>query len=214
MLAFLQKYGPFYWLGVKGTVSLSFFSLCFGLVLGVFLALGRLSKNKVLSYICTAYIEFFRGTPMLVQLYMVYFGSYYLFKLDMNRFISALVAVSLNSAAYVAEIIRSGIGSIEKGQTEAGLSLGLNDKQVMRHIIMPQAFKNILPALGNEFVTLIKETAIASTLGVAELMYYADKVNIQTYDFRALIVAAIIYFIITFTLSKGLGVLERRLAYD
>ena len=212
MVQFLQKYGFFYWIGIKYTLILSVLSLFFGFFLGTLLALTRLSKHKVLSYLATAYIEFFRGTPLMVQLYMVYFGSFIVFGLDMNRFISGLVAVSLNSAAYVAEIIRSGINSVDKGQKEAGLSLGLKESQVMRHIILPQAFKNVLPALGNELVTLIKETSIASTIGVTELMYNADKVNVASYDFRALVVAAGIYFLITFTMSKSLGGLERRLA--
>lgn len=212
MVQFLQKYGSFYWIGIKYTLILSVLSLFFGFFLGTLLALTRLSKHKVLSYLATAYIEFFRGTPLMVQLYMVYFGSFIVFGLDMNRFISGLIAVSLNSAAYVAEIIRSGINSVDKGQKEAGLSLGLKESQVMRHIILPQAFKNVLPALGNELVTLIKETSIASTIGVTELMYNADKVNVASYDFRALVVAAGIYFLITFTMSKSLGGLERRLA--
>lgn len=212
MVQFLQKYGSFYWIGIKYTLILSVLSLFFGFFLGTLLALTRLSKHKVLSYLATTYIEFFRGTPLMVQLYMVYFGSFIVFGLDMNRFISGLVAVSLNSAAYVAEIIRSGINSVDKGQKEAGLSLGLKESQVMRHIILPQAFKNVLPALGNELVTLIKETSIASTIGVTELMYNADKVNVASYDFRALVVAAGIYFLITFTMSKSLGGLERRLA--
>ncbi len=212
MVQFLQKYGSFYWIGIKYTLILSVLSLFFGFFLGTLLALTRLSKHKVLSYLATAYIEFFRGTPLMVQLYMVYFGSFIVFGLDMNRFISGLVAVSLNSAAYVAEIIRSGINSVDKGQKEAGLSLGLKESQVMRHIILPQAFKIVLPALGNELVTLIKETSIASTIGVTELMYNADKVNVASYDFRALVVAAGIYFLITFTMSKSLGGLERRLA--
>ena len=212
MVQFLQKYGSFYWIGIKYTLILSVLSLFFGFFLGTLLALTRLSKHKVLSYLATAYIEFFRGTPLMVQLYMVYFGSFIVFGLDMNRFISGLVAVSLNSAAYVAEIIRSGINSVDKGQKEAGLSLGLKESQVMRHIILPQAFKNVLPALGNELVTLIKETSIASTIGVTELMYNADKVNVASYDFRALVVAAGVYFLITFTMSKSLGGLERRLA--
>ena len=212
MVQFLQKYGSFYWIGIKYTLILSVLSLFFGFFLGTLLALTRLSKHKVLSYLATAYIEFFRGTPLMVQLYMIYFGSFIVFGLDMNRFISGLVAVSLNSAAYVAEIIRSGINSVDKGQKEAGLSLGLKESQVMRHIILPQAFKNVLPALGNELVTLIKETSIASTIGVTELMYNADKVNVASYDFRALVVAAGIYFLITFTMSKSLGGLERRLA--
>ena len=131
----------------------------------------RLSKNKLLKFISTIYIEAIRGTPIIVQISMVYFGTYALFGLDIDKFLSALIAVALNSAAYVAEIIRSGIQSIDKGQTEASRSLGVSQKDTMRHIILPQAIKNILPALGNEFVTLIKETSVASVIGTADLMY-------------------------------------------
>ncbi len=213
MLTFFQKYGSYYLLGIKYTLIISVLSLIFGFFLGILLALGRLSKNKAISWISVAYIEFVRGTPLMVQLFLVYFGTYYLFGMDMNRFIAGLVTVSLNSGAYVAEIIRSGIGSIDKGQSEAGFSLGLTEKQVMRHIILPQALKNILPALGNELVTLVKETSIASTIGVMELMYYTNKVNMATYEFRAIVVAAFIYFILTFTMTRILGLWERRLSY-
>ena len=133
--------------------------------------------------------------------------------MSMDGFLAALIAVSLNSAAYVAEIIRSGIQSIDKGQWEASRSLGLSNRQTMRHIILPQAIKNILPALGNEFVTLIKETAVASTIGVADLMYASKIVQSTSYQaFNPLIIVAVIYFIITFTLSRLIGALERRLS--
>lgn len=173
----------------------------------------RLSKYRVLKYIATVYIEIFRGTPMIVQIVMVYFGSYALMGVNMDGFIAALIAVSLNSAAYVAEIIRSGIQSVDKGQWEASRSLGLSSGQTMRHIILPQAVKNILPALGNEFVTLIKETAVASTIGVADLMYTSKIVQSTSYQpFNPLIIVAAIYFVITFTLSKLIGAFERRLS--
>jgi polar amino acid transport system substrate-binding protein len=151
----------------------------------------------------------------MVQIALVYFGSYVLMGVNMDGFLAALIAVSLNSAAYVAEIIRSGIQSIDKGQTEASRSLGLSSSQTMRHIILPQAIKNILPALGNEFVTLIKETAVASTIGVADLMYASKIVQGGSFQpFNPLIIVAVIYFIFTFTLSQLIGLLERRLRHD
>lgn len=152
---------------------------------------------------------------MMVQIAMVYFGSYVLTGINMDGFMAALIAVSLNSAAYVAEIIRSGIQSIDKGQTEASQSLGLTKGQTMRHIILPQAVKNILPALGNEFVTLIKETSVASTIGVADLMYASKIVQSSSFQpFSPLIIVAVTYFFFTFTLSQLVGVFERRMAHN
>lgn len=151
----------------------------------------------------------------MVQIALVYFGSYVILGTNMDGFLAALIAVSLNSAAYVAEIIRSGIQSIDKGQMEASRSLGLSNSQTMRYIIMPQAIRNILPALGNEFVTLIKETSVASTIGVADLMYASKIVQSSSFQpFNPLIIVAIIYFIITFSLSQLVGLLERRLVHN
>lgn len=212
--AFLIKYLPYYWIGIKYTLILSCLSLVFGFLFGNALAFAKISKKKILSVLATAYIEFFRGTPLMVQLYMVYFGTYILAGLDVNRFLAALIAVSLNSAAYVAEIIRAGLFSIDRGQTEAALSLGLTEKQALMKIVLPQAVKNILPALGNELVTLVKETSIASVIGVTEIMYQSDSIHATTYDFRALIIAAGLYFLLTFTMSKLLRKMERRLAHD
>ena len=213
VLKLFIDYKQYYFTGIKITLILSLLSLIIGTTLGGILSLMRLSKYRVLKYIATVYIEIFRGTPMIVQIVMVYFGSYALMGVNMDGFIAALIAVSLNSAAYVAEIIRSGIQSVDKGQWEASRSLGLSSGQTMRHIILPQAVKNILPALGNEFVTLIKETAVASTIGVADLMYTSKIVQSTSYQpFNPLIIVAAIYFVITFTLSKLIGAFERRLS--
>mgnify|MGYP000956440506 CR=1 FL=1 len=209
------EYRYYYFMGVKITIMLSFFSLIIGTTLGGILSLLRLSKFKPLKAVATAYIELIRGTPMMVQIALVFFGSYALLGLDMDRFIAALIAVSLNSAAYVAEIIRSGIQSVDIGQWEASRSLGLSSSQTMRHVILPQAVKNILPALGNEFVTLIKETAVASTIGVLDLMHASKIVQSSSYiAFDPLVIVAALYFIITFTLSKLVGALERRLSHS
>ncbi|MGN9163903.1 amino acid ABC transporter permease [Tissierellaceae bacterium HCP3S3_D8] len=209
------KYRYYYITGIKITLLLSFLSLAIGTTLGALISLFKLSKIGFLRFISTVYIEIVRGTPMMVQIALVYFGSYVLMGVNMDGFLAALIAVSLNSAAYVAEIIRSGIQSIDKGQTEASRSLGLSSSQTMRHIILPQAIKNILPALGNEFVTLIKETAVASTIGVADLMYASKIVQGGSFQpFNPLIIVAVIYFIFTFTLSQLIGLLERRLRHD
>lgn len=215
IIRLLFEYKEYYLTGIKITLSLSAISLIVGTTLGGLLSLIRLSKYKILKTIATIYIEVFRGTPMIVQIAMVYFGSYVVMGVNVDGFIAALIAVSLNSAAYVAEIIRSGIQSIDKGQWEASKSLGLTDGQTMRYIILPQAIRNILPALGNEFVTLIKETAVASTIGVADLMYVSKIVQTSSYQpFNPLIIVAAIYFIITFTLSKLIGIFERRLSHS
>jgi len=215
VLELFIKYRYYYFIGIRNTILLSLFALIIGSALGFILSLMRLSKNKILKFFSTVYIEAIRGTPILVQISMVYFGTYALLGLDIDKFLSALIAVALNSAAYVAEIIRSGIQSIDKGQTEASRSLGISQKDTMRHIILPQAIKNILPALGNEFVTLIKETSVASVIGTADLMYSSKIVTSKSMaPFTPLVVIAIIYFILTFTISQLVGHFERRMAHD
>ena len=211
----IVKYKYYYLTGIKITLLLSFLSLAIGTTLGAFISLLKLSKNKFLRFIASVYIEAVRGTPMMVQIALVYFGSYVLTGININGFVAALIAVSLNSAAYVAEIVRAGIQSIDKGQSEASRSLGISQKQTMRHVILPQAVKNILPSLGNEFVTLIKETSVASTIGVAELMYASKIVQSSSYQpFNPLLIVAVIYFTFTFSISQLVGLLERRLSHD
>ncbi|CDF58643.1 amino acid ABC transporter permease [Thermobrachium celere] len=211
---FLTKYYSFFIQGTKFTVFIAFFSVILGIIFGTILSLMRISNNKILKVVSTSYIEFMRGTPLLVQLFIIYYG------LDFSNLIggsfgdiaSGIVTLSLNSAAYVAEIIRSGIQSVDKGQMEAARSLGMTYKMAMRYVIYPQAFKNILPALVNEFIVVIKESSIVSIIGIHELMYNADTVRGVTFrPFEPLIIAAIIYFILTTSLSRLLGNLERRL---
>lgn len=210
--SFLQKYYGFFIDGTSITLFLSFFGVVFGVILGILLALMKLSKNVLLKSFSTAYIELVRGTPLLVQLYIIYYGLPRLLGLDFNDITLGIVAISLNSAAYVGEIIRAGIQSIDKGQMEAARSLGMPHRMAMANIIIPQAFKNILPALGNEFIVLIKESSIVSVVGIHDLMYNADTVRGNTYlPFEPLVIAALIYFTITFILSKLLNLLERRM---
>jgi polar amino acid transport system permease protein len=210
--SFLQKYYGFFIEGTSITLFLSFFGVVLGVVLGVILALMKLSKNILLKSFSSAYIELVRGTPLLVQLYIIYYGLPRLVGVDFNDNTLGIVAISLNSAAYVGEIIRAGILSIDKGQLEAARSLGMPHGMAMTSIIIPQAFKNILPALGNEFIVLIKESSIVSVVGIHDLMYNADTVRGNTYlPFEPLVIAALIYFTITFILSKLLSLLERRM---
>ena len=212
MLEILIKYSSYFITGLKSTLGLSIISVLIGIVIGSLLALMKLSKHKPLKWIAAVYIEVVRGTPMITQLFIVYFGSYVLFGLDMNPFIAGIIAVSLNSGAYVAEIIRSGIQSIDKGQMEAGRSLGMTQSMTMKEIIMPQAVKNILPALCNEFITVIKETSIVSVIGVTDLMYNVNIViGISFRPLEPLLIAAVIYFILTFGLSKAVNILEGKM---
>lgn len=223
--SFLNKYGWYYINGAKNTILLTSIALLLGIMLGLIFALCRLSNNKALKYFAVAYIEIIRGTPILIQIMILYFGvtQYISFPeipalskiigYDSSDFIAGAVAVAMNSGAYVAEIIRAGIQSINKGQMEAARSLGLTNSMAMRYVIIPQAFKNILPALGNEFVTLIKETSVVSVIGIMELTKAGDVVRGATAKgFEPLIAAAVIYFCITFTASKLVGLLERRMS--
>lgn len=213
IIDFIVKYQSYFMKGTSITLFISFFGVIFGSLVGVFLCLMKLSNNKIARVISTTYIEIVRGTPLLLQLYLVYYGLPKLLPLPDSRIFLGTLAVLLNSAAYVAEIIRAGIQSIDKGQMEAARSLGMGHGLSMRYIIIPQAFKNILPALGNEFIVLIKESAIISVIAIPDLMYNADTLRGITYKpFLPLIVAGAIYFIITFSLSKLLGIFERRLA--
>lgn len=210
--SFLSKYYMFFINGTKFTLLLAFFTVIFGVVLGIILALMRISKSKLLNILGTAYVEFIRGTPVLVQVYLIYYGLPSMLGINLPDIVSAIIALSINSGAYVAEIIRAGIQAVDKGQMEAARSLGMKYTTAMRYIIIPQAVKNILPALGNEFIVVIKESSIVSVIGIHELMYNADTVRGNTFRaFEPLIIAAFMYFVMTYTLSKFMGKVERRL---
>lgn len=204
---FLMKYYKFFISGTSYTLFLSIVTVVFGLMLGIILALMKLSKQKILQYIANCYIEVIRGTPLLIQLYLVYYGIK-----GMPMLLAGVLALTINSGAYIAEIIRAGIYAVEKGQMEAAKSLGLSTTDSYVNVILPQALKNILPALGNEFIVLIKESAIVSVIGIHDLMYNTDTVRGITFiAFEPLIVAAVIYFALTYTLSKGVNKFERRM---
>ena len=217
MLELLIKYRGLFLQGAMYTVGLSFVSVLLGILIGLVLAFFRLSKVKILNLISSAYVELIRGTPLLAQIMLVKFGLYDLItantKISIPDIAIGIIAVSLNSGAYVCEIIRSGISSVDKGQIEAGRSLGMSKSMTMRLIVLPQAIKNILPALCNEFVTVIKETSIISYIGVTDLFYIANAISAMTYkSFESMLAIAFIYFVITFTLSKLVRLLERRLS--
>ena len=214
----LQNYGNLFLVGTGYTLLLSAITVFFGTIFGALLAIMRRSNIHIgafypLRIIGTIYVEVIRGTPMLLQLYFFYFLLPSLIPfLEMNDFTSITVACIVNSTAYVAEIIRAGIGAVDKGQTEAARSLGLNGHQTMIRVVLPQAIKNILPALCNEFVSVIKETSLASTFFVGELMTQYKTISGALYmPIEPLIIVGVIYFLLTFILSKCISLLERRL---
>ena len=216
------KYMQLFWEGLVCTVSLSALSVVAGFILALVLATMRLAKFKPLRYVSTAYVELFRATPLMVQLFLIYhvalagvsLPSFKLFGfIRFERFIPGVIALSLNSGAYLCEIVRSGIQSVDLGQTEAARSLGLTAWQNMRYIVLPQAMKNILPAIANEFVTIIKESSIAWTIGVQDIMGAVNSVTAATFSMaEPLIVATCIYFCLTFPTSKVIQHFERKMS--
>ncbi|MGI5977765.1 MAG: amino acid ABC transporter permease [Candidatus Limivicinus sp.] len=219
--SFLPKYGQIFIEGIEYTLLLAVVSVTLAVIPALLLALMRLSRNKVIKFISGAYIAVFRSTPMLVQLSIIYFGVFGVVSIpritilgfvDISRFIPAVVALALNSSAYVAEIFRGGILAVDIGQTEAARSLGLSSVKSMRLVVLPQAIKNVLPALANEIVTMVKESSICSMLGMAELMFAAKTVASSTYITLApYTLAALIYFCINYPASKGIEAIERRM---
>ncbi len=200
------------------TLILAFLAVFIGAILATLPAFMRMSKNKVLKAIATTYVEVIRGTPMLVQVLLIYqlmrLPLILFMGLDMGSFIPGLVALVINSSAYISEVIRAGILAVDKGQTEASRSLGMSQTQTMIKIILPQAINNIIPALGNEFVTIIKETSIFMYLGIAELMFQVNIIKSNTFRVTEVyIVAGVLYMILTIPLSKLMNMLERRLRY-
>ena len=213
IIGLLEKYFPLYLEGLWGTLWLSAVTVVLGTVLGMFVALLRMSKVKVFNWISDAYIEVLRGTPALLQLYFFWIGLPKLLPfLNLSDTMCILVAMTVNASAYISEIIRAGIGAVDRGQWEAARSIGLSEVHVMTHVILPQAVKNILPALCNEFISTIKGTSLASVFFVGELMTSYKTVASATFlQMQSLLIAGVIYFTITFTLSKLLKILERRL---
>lgn len=201
--------------GLKLTLTVTFFALILGVVLGLFVAIVRstydkTAKLKVVNFICNIYITVIRGTPVVVQLMIIYYIIFA--SVDISKTVVAVLAFGLNSGAYVAEIFRSGIMSIDQGQFEAGRSLGFNYTKTMVHIIMPQAFKNVLPALGNEFITLLKETSVAGYLALQDLTKAGDIIRSRTFSpVMPLLAVALIYLVMVMIFSKLVNMLERRL---
>jgi amine acid ABC transporter, permease protein, 3-TM region, His/Glu/Gln/Arg/opine family len=223
--SFLSKYWMYYVIGAKNTVLLALLAVVIGVLIGMILAIGRIGKNGFLRFLATAYVEFIRGTPLLVQLFIIYYGlqtigirfpdipiASKVIGINFADFMAGVITMGINSGAYVCEIFRSGIQSIDKGQSEASRSLGLSYPKTLVYVVIPQAIRNVLPALGNEFVVVIKESSIVSIIGIADLMYKANTVRGNTFQpFEPLLVAALVYFLLTFPLSKLLARIERRM---
>ena len=207
------KYAPYFIKGIELTLVITIFSVLIGVILGTILALMRLSSHLALKIPAICYIELIRGTPQMVQILFVYFGIGAIIQ-NMSALLAGIIAIGLNSGAYVAEDIRSGINSLPVGQAEAARSLGLSKAATYRYVVIPQAIKNIWPALGNEFITLLKDSSLVSIIGVAETMYQTQLVQTSTYQgVFPLVVAMAIYFIMTFTLTRILSYMERRMNY-
>lgn len=204
----LIEYYPLLLKGLGVTALLSLITVFFGAIIGTAVSLMTMSKNKVLRIIGTTYVEVIRGVPLLLQLLIIYIAL----PASVGKFIAAAIALLINSGAYVAEIIRAGIQAVDKGQMDAAKSLGLSKTQAMIKVIFPQAIKNILPAIGNEYVTIIKETSLASTFYIGDLMTSQKYIGADTYLYlESYIVVGIFYFIATFSLSKIIGKVEKRL---
>lgn len=208
----LVKYYPVYLSGLWGTLWISAVTVLFGALLGVLVALMRMSRFKLLRGISKAYIEVLRGTPILLQLYFFWIGLPELVPFELSDTQCIVAALAVNASAFISEIIRAGIGAVDKGQWEAARSIGLSESHVMTHVIFPQAVKNILPALCNEFISTVKGTSLASVFFVGELMTSFKTVQSATFlALQSLTIVGVIYFVLNFVLSRLLGVLERRL---
>ena len=197
--------------GTGLTLELAFYTVIFGTLLGVIVTLLRRCKIAPVRWIMNLYVEFLRGTPLLVQALMVVYGAPQL-GINPGRKMLSIIALVINSSAYMSEIVRAGIQAIDHGQTEAAVSLGMTRTQNMLYIILPQAMKTTLPAMGNEFVSIIKESWLLYAVGLYELTYQAQKLAATNYLYlETMTVAALVYFVLTFTASRLLGLLERRL---
>lgn len=208
----IVPYIPFMLEGIWVTLKFVICAIIFGFILGTILALLKIGHNKPLNWLADAYTSIFRGTPLILQLMIIYFAVPQLTGYDIHAFLAAILAFGLNSSAYVSEIIRAGIQAVDKGQTEAAQALGVPYKAMMKDIILPQALKNILPALMNEFITLTKESAIVSTIGYLDLMRRAQVVGADLYrNFEPLLFVGVIYWLLVMGLTVLGRLLERRL---
>lgn len=209
---FLSKYWFYYMDGLKVTLQLAFWTLILSSIVGVIMGMIRVQNYKIISTIIDWWINFIRGVPIMVQIFIVYYGI----ATSLPQFWAAVVSLTVNSSVYIAEHTRAGMQAVNKGQMEAARCIGMSKLQANFYIIIPQAIKNVLPSLCNEFILLIKNTSIVSVIALHELTYTSNLVRANTFlAFEPLIVTAFIYFVITYVLKKLVGILERRLrAHD
>ncbi|QTQ11448.1 amino acid ABC transporter permease [Treponema parvum] len=195
------------------SLEVFFLTLLFSLPLGLPIAFARMSKNVVLSQAANVFMLIIRGTPLMLQLIFVYFAPYHLFRVSYDRFTAAIIALSINYAAYFAEIYRGGIQSVDAGQYEAAKVLGYTTSQTFFRIILPQVIKRIVPAMGNEVITLVKDTALVQIIGVAELLHVAQTTSSRLFSTMPIFVAGVFYFIMNWAVSIAFRQIENKLAY-
>ena len=206
---------PLLLVGAGVTIKITALSVALGVVIGLFVGIARISRIKILRVLAAIYVDFFRGTPLLVQIFLVYFALPVITGQRVDPFVAAIGSCGINSGAYVAEIFRPGIQSIDKGQMEAGRSLGMTWVQTMRYIIVPQAFKRVIPPLGNEFIALLKDSSLVSVIGFEELTRRGQLIIAKTYgSLEIWISVAVIYLAMTLTISRFVAYLERRYKTD
>ena len=206
---------PLLLVGAGVTIQITVLSTAIGFVIGLVVGVARISHLRPLRLLAEVYVEFFRGTPLLVQIFLFYFALPVITGQRIDPFIAAISACGINSGAYVAEIFRAGIQSIDEGQMEAGRSLGMTWGQTMRYIIVPQAFKRVIPPLGNEFIALLKDSSLVSVIGFEELTRRGQLIIAKTYgSLEIWISVAIIYLVMTLTISRFVAYLERRFRAD
>ncbi|MBS4177340.1 amino acid ABC transporter permease [Lederbergia citrea] len=208
----IVDYMPLFLKGTLLTIGLALAGVTIGLIFGLLIGLGKMSSNPLIRFPFVWYINIFRGTPFLVQILLIHFGVVPLFMTPANPIVSAIIALSLNSAAYIAEIFRAGIQSIDKGQMEAARSLGMSHIQAMKLVILPQAVKRMIPPLGNEFIVLLKETSLAAIIAAPELMYWGRVAGGQYMRvWEPYLTAAAIYLVLTLSLTYLMDYIERRM---
>ncbi len=206
---------PLLLVGAGVTIKITALSVALGVVIGLFVGIARISRLRILRILAAVYVDFFRGTPLLVQIFLVYFALPVITGQRVDPFVAAIGSCGINSGAYVAEIFRAGIQSIDKGQMEAGRSLGMTWVQTMRYIIVPQAFKRVIPPLGNEFIALLKDSSLVSVIGFEELTRRGQLIIAKTYgSLEIWISVAVIYLAMTLTISRFVAYLERRYKTD
>lgn len=207
----IQRALPILLMGAGVTIEITAFSVAIGFFIGLFVGIARISQFKILRIMAAVYADCIRGTPLLVQIFLIYFALPMAIGQRVEPFIAAVAACGINSGAYVSEIFRAGIQTIDVGQMEAGRSLGLTWWQTMRFIILPQAFKNILPPLGNEFIAMLKDSSLVSVIGFEELTRRGQLIIAQTYgSFEIWMTVAVLYLIMTMAISRIVAFLEKR----